>query len=433
MDKITLSNIRDIVWKRRAPIAAVTLIAAVCAFLVFYTMVPKRYKSSTSLLFSARPSIGGMFNVQSLGAFMTDTMMQGADLNFKAVLESNRVRSKVFSRPGISSAYKKIPRFKNEPMGKIMGDESRFLSITIENKVIYISFLGPTPELSADVVNAYAEELIAFTNTERQGINRSQREFLEKEIKSVEDKLAELEDIIRIYEEKNPELLNPEADTELVKRYSALNMQKEQLLIDMSTLETENNAGNRVYDWARAAVQINDAMASDPAIAFLRQKLSEKKLELAQKSQALDDSHPTIVALRAEVEDTQQEIGQQMLKHYKGKQGSLDSILKVLGNYDASIKAFPGIKMEYGRLARDREILLKVYEMLRGEYEKLRVEEKRMDYSLSVLDKGFAPKRKFYPQTVKSTLLTSAVAFFAIAYLFIMMDIRRMPGASGKE
>jgi uncharacterized protein involved in exopolysaccharide biosynthesis len=425
MDKITLSNLQAIIWKRKVPIFTFSIIAALCAFFYFYTMAPKRYKTSASLMFTSRPSVSNLFNVQSLGSFMSNTMMQGSDMNYKAILESNRLRSSVFMRPEIQDAYKKIPRFKDEPMGKIIGDESNFISISVEDKIMYISFVGPTPELAESVANAYAEELIAFANSERQSVNHEQREFLEKEIREVEAKLEELEDITRAYEEKNPELLNPEADAELVRRYSTLNMQKEQILIEMSTLETENDSGNRVYDWAEAAGQVSETMATDPTITFLRQKLSEQKLELARKSEVLGDDHPTIKALRAQIADTENEIQQQIRKHYKGKQESLDSILGVLNGYDDDIKAFPGIKMEYGRMYRDREILLAVYEMLRKEFERVRVEEKRVDYSLSILDRGFPPKKKFYPQTVKSTLIAGAAAFLAAAYLFIMIDIRK--------
>ena len=431
MDKISLKSIVDIVRNRKAPIAAVTLAAAVVTFVYFYTFAPKRYAATASALFSSKPSIGGMFNVQSLGDFVSNSMMQGADLNFQAILNSGRIQSNVFKRPEIIAAYKKIPRYKAVPEARIVDDEREFLTVTVENKVLYIAFLGPTPQIAADVANAYMDELVAFINLEKRSINQDQRKFMENELADSKSKLEEIEEIIRASEERNPELLNPDADTELVRRYSTLNMQKEQLLIELSSMETRNSEGNNVYAWASAANQVTDTMKNDPTITYLRQQLSQYNLELADKSQMLDDRHPTIVKLREQIAGTRAEIEAEVRKQYKGKQEYLDSIHSVLNNYDADIKAYPGIKMQYSRLFRDKEILTQVYELLRSEYEKLRIEEQRRDYSLTTLDTAVPPKKKSSPSTVKNTAAVAAAAFFAACYLFLLIDTRRAVRAGG--
>jgi uncharacterized protein involved in exopolysaccharide biosynthesis len=211
----------------------------------------------------------------------------------------------------------------------------------------------------------------------------------------------------------------------MIKRYSTLSLAKEEAIIALEQLSP--NATGGASNTGQPVNKLNELMATDPEISLLRTKLAEATIELKQKSDVLSEKHPTIVALKQNITETQNQIRDAVEKYYAGKSGELGSINKVLNGYDAGIAQFPSKKLEYARLVRDQEIETKIYGMMRAEYEKARLQEKSKDFTLTVLDKGSLPMKKSYPPTVRNTLFCAGASFIVFSYLFIFIDLRKRP------
>ena len=429
MENITFKTLWNIVWRRKFFIAILSLAVGVPVFCVNYFVIPKRWRSEGSFMYTTKTALPSRFGVGSVSEFMANTAFQGADYNFAAILQSRLINERVYSNPKILKQYRKIPMYRNMPLYEIMASQKDMLESKVESKLITVKFEGPTPQLAADVLNQYLEELIYFVVKSKRDVNREQREFLEKQIPQTKAKLEQLEELIRDHEKRNPMLMTKSA-TEIMQRYNALNTEKDRAVMDLAQFENARGGKADIKSLTESAEQLNDLMLRDPTINLLRSKLAEYELELSRKSEILDDAHPTIVNLKEQIDIVRDEIRGELAKHYKGKKEYLDSVQGIIDDYDRRLTDFPDLKMQYTQLVRDQMILEQLYSMQLAGYETARVDEKRSDESITVLDHGNVPYKKCYPKTVSNSVIFTIAAGAFFCYVFIMLDIRKLSPAA---
>lgn len=429
MENITFKMLWSIVWRRKFLIAFLSLAVGIPVFCVNYFVLPKRWRSEGSFMFTTKTQLPSRFGVGTVSEFMSNTALSGSDYNFAAILQSRLINERVYSNPKILKQYKQMPMYRKMPLYKIVATQKDMLEAKVENKLITMSFEGPTPQLAADVINQYLDELVFFLVKAKRNINHDQREFLEKQIPQTKAKLEQLEELIRDHEKLNPMLMTKSAD-QIMARYSMLNTDKDRAVMELAQFENARGGNADIESLTESAEQINDLMLGDPTINLLRAKLAEYQLELSQKSEILDDAHPTIIKLQEQVGSVRREIRGELAKRYNGKKEYLDSLQGIIDDYDRELTGFPDLKMQYTQLVRDQMILEQLYSMQLAEYENARVDEKRTDESITILDRGNVPYKKCYPKTVSNSVIFTIAAGAFFSYVFIMLDIRKLSPAA---
>ena len=424
-NKLSFQSLGSIIWNRKVPIAILTFIVGAVVFSVNYFVLPKTYKAKSTVMFQASASIPDTFKIQSIESFMASSLMEGSALNLVAIMESDNISSKVFSRDKIFNQYQEFARYSGVDKEELALSEKDFLRVYVHEKILYVFFTAPSAKLAADVANAYVEELLQFVEFQRQNINSDQFAFVENELPKSLARLEKAEELIRDFQEQNPEITSMDGDRELFKRYSALHTEKERLIVELSALNRDALTGQTFAEISQSANEFNELMNQDPAIMQIKSKLLEYQMEYEEKSQILSASHPTIVNLQNQIEAARNELKAQLAKYYSGKKKNLSNIELLMEAYDNVISELPDQKLEYTRLERDREIMNQVYTLLKKENERLRIDRLRRDYSLSVLDHARPPRKKNSPATVKNTLVFSAAFFFLISYIFIVIDVKK--------
>lgn len=432
MENITFKILWGIVWRRKFLIVLLSLAVGIPVFCINYFVIPKRWRSEGSFMYTTKTELPSKFGVGTVSEFMSNTALSGSDYNFAAILQSRLINDRVYSNPKILKQYRKVPMYKEMPLYKIVATQKDMLETKVESKLITMKFEGPTPQLAADVLNQYLEELIFFIVKSKRDINHEQRDFLEKQIPQTKAKLEQLEELIRDQEKQTPMLMS-RSSADIIQRYNALNTEKDRAVMELNQFENARGGETNIASLTESAEQLNELMLRDPTINLLRTRLADYQLELSQKSEVLDDSHPTIIKIKDQIESVRGEIHGELAKHYKGKKEYLDSLQGIINDYDLKLTGYPDLKMQYAQLVRDQMILERLYTMQLSEYENARVEEKRTNESITILDHGNVPYKKCYPKTVSNSVIFTIAAGAFFSYVFIMLDIRKLSPANGAD
>lgn len=186
MEEISLKEISKVVVKRKNMIISLSLFVGIVVFSINYFVVPKRYRSEASFVFKSDSMLPDKFGIGSMSEFIANMAFASAEVNYEVVLKSKMMAERVFLNPSIRRRYKSLRQYAKMDDEKLIKSQMEQIGISVKTKVVLLIFEGPTPQLSADVLNLYFEELNKFITQ----VRREKRQFYEKQMARYERKIV---------------------------------------------------------------------------------------------------------------------------------------------------------------------------------------------------------------------------------------------------
>jgi uncharacterized protein involved in exopolysaccharide biosynthesis len=214
------------------------------------------------------------------------------------------------------------------------------ISVTPEG-VVSLSVLARDPEQAAAIANSYLEALDEFNQVRRATGAQRTRIFVEGRLRETREELEKTENELR------------------------------RLELQHSTIQIE--------DQTKAAI---DA-ASD-----LLSEIVSRQVRLGVLRQELTPNHPTIRQIESELERLEGQLDEMILAQASGDSTRLY----------VPLRSVPAVKMEMLRLARDLELLNRLYALLAEQLEQARIQEMRDIPTIQVLDHAVPPVRRAKPK-----------------------------------
>jgi uncharacterized protein involved in exopolysaccharide biosynthesis len=216
--------------------------------LVLSFVIPKRYRSTAKILPSAQDEtnvsaslLSGLqqqFGLQVPGLSGLQTPF---DL-FVGILKSNTIASRVVRSCNLVKVY----RVKNE------GRAVSILIKQVEFKplpegVLVVAAETRSPNLSAQIANAYLAELDRFVKETNMTRGRNTRLFVEKRLHEVEADLRAAEDSLRVFQQRNKTVSLEEETKKAVEQYALLKARAVAKETEMNVLKTYATVDNPLY------------------------------------------------------------------------------------------------------------------------------------------------------------------------------------------
>ncbi|MBI4503678.1 MAG: hypothetical protein HY700_21265 [Gemmatimonadetes bacterium] len=252
-DGLTFADLFTAIRRRARPVAiwclACTVVAVVVALLI-----PNTYTAHIGLVPETRAPTGSgqIAGLAALAGVSLSGMGSSQSPQFYAALLEGRPISQVllrrkFSRasafPGTSGAdslsLTEILYRRNVAPGKKLERAARVLrrmtrvSVDLRSGIVQLAVRHRSPQLAADLGNAYIEELLKFNNATRQTQARAKRQFVEARAAEAQQQVRKAEDDVRGFLERNRVYQNsPALQFELTRLQRVLTMQQE-LYLDL--------------------------------------------------------------------------------------------------------------------------------------------------------------------------------------------------------
>jgi tyrosine-protein kinase Etk/Wzc len=341
-NEIDILDLLIVLAKRKWLIVKVTLGAAVIAAIISL-LIPNRYTATATIMPPQQTqSTSAMLMSQLAGSGLGSlASLAGKDLGLKnpndlyiGMLKSRTVEDAIIAKFDFQKVYRE----------KRLSDARKELEKAAEvnsgkDGLINISFEDKDPKRSAEVANAYVDELRILTQHLAVTEASQRRLFFEQQLQQAKDDLADAEVALKETQQKTGMIQldsQSKAMIEAVGRIRAQISAKEVQLQAMGSFATEQN----------------------PDYVMARQELAGLRVQLAKFEQQPSDSGDPLVAT--------------------GK--------------------IPAIGLEYVRRFREVKYREAIFELLAKQYEAAKLDEAKEAAVIQVVDPAVMPDRKSSPK-----------------------------------
>lgn len=353
---------------RNKRIIELITIAALITSIIISLLMPPIYISTARILPPQNDNnlLGMMMGQMSGGvtSLANDILANGTSSDlYASILTSETIKDKIIDQFKLLDVYEE--KFRLDAYKKL--GKTVIIDVGKKDGIISISVADKNPKLSADMANAYVEELGKLAAGLSSSKASQNRHFLEERLIKTRYDLTQAEEILKNFELKNK-------------------------VPDISEQSKGTIKG------------IADIMAQ---LALEEVKLS------ALKQQFTDSSH------EVKVEKT-------VVRNLKEQIARLEG----LGNGGAipGIKSIPTISQEYIRLMRNFKTQEMILELLTKQYEIAKYTEANSVSTLQIIQKATVPDKKARPKRTVLVIISTLAGFlFSIFYISVLEYFNFLP------
>ncbi len=362
-DEINLLELLLVIVKHKKMILFTCLVTfiVVCGLTL---LMPNIYTATARILPPQKESgglssmLGNMGGLASLAGISVGRNSMG-DL-YVGMLKSRTISDAIIERFNLMDYYKWKTR---SGAYKALAGKASF-SLGKDDGFLIVSYQDKDPQFAAKVVNAYIDELEKLNGKINLHNAGRERVFLEERLQLVKTDLANAEDALKEFQEKNKAI--------------------------------------RIDAQASAIIE---------AIASLKGELASKEVELGVLLSSQTEQNPQVMALREGIVQIKDQISR-LERSPEGKKVSDDIFL--------STSEVPELGVKYARLLRNFKVQETLYELLVKQYEVAKINEAKNTSTIQVLDEATPPDRKSKPKRALIVILaTFCAGFLSLIVAFV--------------
>lgn len=370
-----------LIWRNRRFLWSVAWKTAILSYAIAW-LLPVHYQGTVKMV-GAETSGGGMMNVISklagggsaaagLGFDPASILgMKTSGALYTEILKSRTVQDRMIDRFNLRQHYSKISRWFPSTYYSTRKKLSSFTSVEEDKKsgVLTLVVTDYTPQMSADMANAYVEELNKLAANLNTSDAHREKEFLEGRLQGAK---ADLDNASRA-----------------LSQFSSTN-----------TIMDPQSQGKAMMD----------------AASRIQGELIGTEAELRGLEQIYSADNTRVRTLRARQAELQAQ-----LKKMLGRGGSTstDTSGTGAGSDYPSLRSLPILGSRYADLYREAKIQEVVYEFLTQQYEMAKIQEAKELPSVRVMDKAIPAEKKSGPiRTLIVALSVFGVLVLACGYIF---------------
>jgi len=330
-------------------------------------------------------------------------------------------------------------------------------AITVEpvkdTDIIVLKVLANSAFEAAYLANEIAQQFYWQNLEMSKGEVGEVREFLESQLDTVRQKLAESEEALRAYKETHKLVALDEETAKLVEQTTVfrahLNEAEAELHENQQALQ---NLKNKLAE-AKSTLVEDVSHISSPLILELQTRIAEKQALIANLIAKASPGYETVIrevereieeAKKALIEEahkiansgissidplkTSQDLFDQILRvdiNIKSLTARADALQTVVQSYEQQLEAIPEKNLELARLMRDAELNEKIYLMRSEKYEESRIAEAGKTANVRIIDPAVPPPKPIRPNRQLNVML--AIFFglglgIAISFAIELLD-----------
>jgi uncharacterized protein involved in exopolysaccharide biosynthesis len=370
-EEITFDGLFSLLLQRKKTIAGVTLSAASIATVVAF-LIPVKYSAEAVILTpqQAQPSLSAMAQLAGVGGgagLSTLSLLSGFGLHNSAdlyigILESRTIGDSIITKFDLKRVYHDKDFYSTR---KHLARNTTIKSG--RDTLIHIRVEDRDPKRSAELANAYVDELSRQNSTVALTEASQRRLFFEGQLTKEKDALANAEIAMRNTQELTG-LVAPTGQAEALIR----------------------------------------------SVSQLRAEILSRQAQLEGMRTYAADGNPRFLAVKRELGALQGELT-------KLEQGN-----HIAGTPEVPIGQLPEAGLEVLRKYRDVKYHEALYEILAKQYEAARLDEAKSAALVQVIDKAVVPERKSWPPRTVLILTTSGLAAFLACFWALLRNDRQL-------
>ena len=169
--------------------------------------------------------------------------------------------------------------------------------------VVEVRYKHPEPKVAAQVVNTLMDVYIKEQIKGNQSEPAAAKEFINKELPSIQSKVEQSEESISKFRTENNIVDLAEEKKGLVNNLGMLNQQISTTGSEFQGLQAQTSALQSQLGLDLNQAVATDQLASSPEVQSILEQLTQTESQLAQERQRFSDQHPSVISLTAQKSD----------------------------------------------------------------------------------------------------------------------------------
>jgi len=344
------------------------LLAAILGAIISFVL-PKKYTATTTIL---PPTEESGSNLQSLLSDVAIPMMplktghSTAEL-FVEILRSRSVREGVLNRKYVSKSdtVTLFDIFRTKSYETATGKLSKATCVLASNQgVISISVEMSTPQLAAQVANAFVAELDIVNQQKSTSRAKNSRLYIENQLRMTEQRLGQASQSLAEFQQK----------------HNAISLE------------------DQIKSWIEQAGQLQGQIIST-------------EIELGVLLQTMKPDNPTVLRKQRQVDE--------MRTIYAEMQLGGDSTSTQHQKFSIPFTEVPAIGLQLAELLREVKVQETVWQLLNQQYYQAKIQEARDTPTVQVLDEAVPPERASKPKRRVIVLVLGLLAgILSVLWIF---------------
>lgn len=280
-----------------------------------------------------------------------------------------------------------------------------------DSRLVKITFDSPSPALSAQIANAFADNYIASNLERKFDASSYARQFLEQRIAQLKSKLEDSERQLVAYATQQRIITLAEGGDK--------DQPEQQQSLDTTNLAAFDTAltaakANRIEAEARwRSAQTNGLsvpeILADPAITSMRQSRANLMAQYQNMLKTYKPDYPDMVQLKSQIDQVDREIQgaadtirNSVKTQYLTAVQQENALEGKVNQAKSSVLDLRNREIQYNILQREVDTNRTLYEGLLQRYKEIGVAGGLTDNNLSIIDRALPPGRPSQPQPVRN-------------------------------
>ena len=294
-----------------------------------------------------------------------------------------------------------------------------------ETRLVYVSYVSPHAALSADIVNALAEEFVSFSVETRYEATKQTSEFLTEQVALLREDLKRKEEDLQKYGTEKDLLYLSDNESSVVNKFADVNTA-------LTTAQIERYAKESVYlELKSLSVDALPESVSNATIQALKTTYSQVKSDYEEKGRIYRPESPEMVQLKARLDATKNTLQDEIRKAVDAAEADYRAALKkenslqgLLDEQRGDVTRMNKNAIFYHTLRTEVENMRTLLSTLVAKQNEIQVSSQLgglRTSNIKVVDRALVPAAPFTPNIRRNLVMALLLGLFGgLALIFLV-------------
>jgi len=295
-----------------------------------------------------------------------------------------------------------------------------------ETRLVYVSYVSPHAALSADVINALAEEFVSFSVETRYEATKQTSEFLTEQTALLREDLKRKEEDLQKYGQEKDLLYLSDNESTVVNKFADVNTA-------LTTAQIERYAKESAYlELKGLRVDRLPESVSNPTIQALRTTYTQVQSDFDEKGRIYRPEYPEMVQLKARLDATRNTLQEEIRKAVDSAEAEYRAALKKESSLQGLLNEQRGDVTRMNRNAIFYHTLRTEVENMRTLLSTLVAKQNEIQVSsqlgglrtsnIKIVDRALVPPGPFSPNVRRNLLMALLLGLFGGLGLIFLVE-----------
>jgi len=317
-----------------------------------------------------------------------------------------------------------------------------------DSNAFTVSVTHTDPKMVAKLANTIAEVYVDENLRWKQERARKAREFIGQQIEVAEVKLRLTEDLLREYKEELGIVSFSDEASELIRRMSTYEVNKNSLERDLSELQEQQNSvvnylnSGEINLGTLTAIGSWPAFQTDQMLKNLIQEAGELTIEKQKLNQTSGQLNPRLAEIDRELAAVEGDIEGRLTYiisagalsiAIEGTRSKIEETSSSIAQLTGELSTMPREEMELSIRERKSEVAANIHGLLLERYEEARINESMETGDVRIVDRAIPPSAPVSPNHTSDLLIGFAVGLIIGIGLAMIVEMNDTTVKSADE